>query len=209
VLGWVRRVPRTLVVALPVLTILVAGTVSYFHLKPKLTDKDTIVLADFTNTTGDPVFDDTLRQGLAVQLEQSPFLSIVPDERIQQTLPLMGQRPDARLSPQIALQLCKRTNGTAVVQGFIARIGSEYVLSLEAVNCATGDTLDEEQERATGKERVLSAMDRAAPKLRSKLGESISTVRRLDTPIEQATTPSLEALQAYSLGWQTRVISIL
>ena len=205
VVGWVRRVPRTLVVALSVLTILIAGTVSYLHRKPKLTDKDTIVLADFTNTTGDPVFDDTLRQGLAVQLEQSPFLSIVPDERIQQTLPLMGQRPDARLSPQIALQLCKRTNGTAVVQGFIARIGSVYVLSLEAVNCATGDTLGEEQERATGKERVLSAMDKAAPKLRAKLGESISTVRRLDTPIEQATTPSLEALQAYSLGWQTRV----
>jgi len=170
-----------------------------------LTNKDTIVLADFTNTTGDTVFDGTLRQGLSVQLEESPFLSIVSDQQMQQTLGLMGQPAEAKLTPAIAGELCQRMGSTAVLEGSIANLGNQYVLGLKAVNCLTGDTLAEEQERAVGKEQVLSAMDKAAPKLRATLGESLSTVHRFNTPLEQATTPSLEALQAYSLGWATKV----
>ncbi len=169
----------------------------------RLTEKDTLVLADFTNTTGDAVFDGTLRQGLAVQLEQSPFLSLVSDQRIQQTLRLMGKPADAKLTPTIARELCLRTGSAAVMDGSITSLGSQYVLGLRAVNCRTGDTLAEEQERATGKERVLSVLDKAASNLRRKLGESLSTVEKLDTPLEEATTPSLEALQAFSLGWKT------
>ena len=168
-------------------------------------EKDTIVLADFTNTTGDAVFDGTLRQGLAIQLEQSPFLSLVSEQRIQQTLRLMGQPSDARLTPEIARDLCQRTESAAVLDGSIANLGSQYVLGLEAVNCLTGDSLAQEQVTADGKERVLKALGEAATKLREKLGESLSTVQKLDTPLEQATTPSLEALQAYSLGWKTVV----
>jgi tetratricopeptide (TPR) repeat protein len=169
------------------------------HAAP-LTDKDTIVLADFTNSTGDPVFDGTLRQGLAVQLEQSPFLSLISDERIQQTLRMMGKPDGAHLTPEIARDVCQRTESAAVLDGSIASLGSEYVLGLKAVNCGTGDTLVEDQVRATGKEHVLTAMDKAAAELRGRLGESLGTVRRFNTPLEQATTPSLEALQAYSLG---------
>jgi serine/threonine protein kinase/Flp pilus assembly protein TadD len=196
---WILALVAALVLAL------MAGTLFYLRRTPKLTDKDTIVLADFTNTTGDPVFDGTLRQALTVQLEQSPFLSLISEERIQQTLRLMGQSPDARLTPAIARDLCHRTQSAAVLDGSIASLGSQYVLGLKAVNCRTGDALAEEQERATGKEQVLAAMDKAAVKLRVKLGESLSTVQKLDTPVEQATTPSLEALQAYSLGRKTHV----
>ena len=189
-------------VAMAVLVLSVAG---YFHFRrgPKLTDKDTIVLADFTNTTGDPVFDGTLRQGLTVQLEESPFLSLVSDQRIQQTLRLMGQTPDARLTPEIARELCQRTESAAFLDGSIARLGSQYVLGLKAVNCQTGDSLAQEQATADGKERVLRALGEAAAKLRQTLGESLSTVQKFDTPVEEATTPSLEALQAYSLGRKT------
>ena len=196
---WKLAVPVVLV------ALAVAGGLYYrSHPSKRLTEKDTIVLADFTNTTGDSVFDGTLRQGLTVQLEQSPFLSLVPDQRIQQNLRLMGQPPDARLTPEIARNLCQRTEGAAaVVDGSIASLGSQYVLGLKVENCRTGDSLAGEQARATGKEQVLAAMDKAAANLRSKLGESLSTVRTFDTPIEQATTPSLEALQAYSLGRKT------
>src|SRR5262249_5626662 len=159
-----------------------------------------IVLADFTNATGDPVFDGTLRQGLAVQLEQSPFLSLISDQRIQQTLRLMGQPADGKLTPEIARELCQRAGSAAALHGSIVSLGSQYVLGLKAVNCRTGDTLAEVQERAMGKEQVLAAMDKAAVELRKKLGESLSTVQKFDRPVEQATTPSLEALQAYSLG---------
>jgi eukaryotic-like serine/threonine-protein kinase len=195
---WKLAVPFVLV------ALVVAGGLYYrSHQSKRLTEKDTIVLADFTNTTGDSVFDGTLRQGLTVQLEQSPFLSLVPDQRIQQTLRLMGQPPDARLTLEIARDLCQRTEGAAVLDGSIASLGSQYVLGLKAENCRTGDSLAGEQVRATGKEQVLAAMDKAAANLRSKLGESLSTVQKFDTPIEQATTPSLEALQAYSLGRKT------
>jgi serine/threonine protein kinase/tetratricopeptide (TPR) repeat protein len=165
-----------------------------------LTDKDTIVLADFTNTTGDPVFDGTLRQGLSVQLEQSPFLSLVSEQQVQQELRLMGQSADSRLTPEIARDLCRRAQSAAVIDGSIANLGTQYVLGLKAVDCRTGDVLAEEQATADGKERVLKTLGDSAAKLRAKLGETLSTVKRLDTPLEQATTPSLEALQAYSIG---------
>jgi serine/threonine protein kinase/tetratricopeptide (TPR) repeat protein len=169
----------------------------------KLTEKDTIVIADFTNTTGDSVFDDTLKQALAVQLEQSPFLSIVSEERIQQTLRMMNQRAEARLNGRVAYELCQRTQSAAVIEGTIAGLGKEFVVGLKAVSCRTGDSLTQEQTQANSKESVLQALDGAASKLRSKLGESLSSVAKYDTPVEQATTPSLEALQAYSLGRRT------
>ena len=177
-----------------------AATFFYSHRTKELSEKDTIVLADFTNKTGDPVFDGTLRQGLAVQLEQSPFLSLVPDQRIQQTLSLMGQPPDAKLTPEIARELCQRMGGFAALDGSIASLGSQYVLGLKAANCRTGETLAEEQVQAARKEDVLKSLSGASAKLREKLGESLSTVQKFDTPLEQATTASLEALRAYTAG---------
>jgi eukaryotic-like serine/threonine-protein kinase len=168
-----------------------------------LTDKDTIVLADFENKTGDAVFDDTLRQGLSVQLEQSPFLSIISDQQIQQTLQMMGQKPDAKLTPEIARELCQRTGSAAVLDGSITKIGTQYLLTLKAANCASGESLASTEAHASDKNQVLDALGKTASEIRSKLGESLSTVRKFDTPIEQATTPSLEALKAYSLGWNT------
>ena len=165
-----------------------------------LTDKDTIVLADFTNSTGDPVFDGTLRQGLSVQLEQSPFLSIIPDQRVQQTLGLMDQKPDAKLTPEIARELCQRTGSAAVLDGSIAQIGTQYLLTVKAVNCASGESLASTEAQASDKNHVLDALGNAASEIRNKLGESLSTVQKFDTPLEQATTPSLEALKAFSSG---------
>lgn len=165
-----------------------------------LTDKDTIVLADFANTTGDSVFDGTLRQGLAVQLEQSPFLSMVSDERIQQTLQMMNQKPGAKLTPEVAREVCQRTGSAAVLDGSIAQIGTRYLLTLKAVNCTSGDTLASTEAQASEKNNVLDALGKVAADVRNKLGESLNTVEKLNTPLEQATTPSLEALQAYSLG---------
>ena len=164
-----------------------------------LSATDTIVLADFSNTTGDPVFDDTLRQGLDVQLEQSPFLSIISNERMRHTLRLMNQPPDARLTPAIARDLCQRLGSKAYIAGSIASLGRDYVVALQAVNCASGDSLAQEQEQAAGKEKVLGAMTRAATDLRKRLGESLNTVLKFDTPIE-ATTSSLEALKAFSVA---------
>ena len=199
----IRRYNRALMAGAAAVVIgLAAGGWLFFSRKTThaLTEKDTVVLADFTNTTGDSVFDDTLRQGLAVQLGQSPFLSLLSEQRIQQTLRLMGQPPDARLTPEIARDVCQRAGSKAYLTGSLASLGGQYVLGLDAVNCQTGDSLAEEQERATGKEEVLAAMDKAAAKLRGKLGESLSTIQRFSTPIQQATTPSFEALKAYSLG---------
>src|SRR6201982_667432 len=170
------------------------------HATPKLSEKDTVVLADFTNTTGDSVFDGTLRQGLEVQLEQSPFLSLLSEERMQETLKLMEQSPNARLTPEIAREVCQRTSSTAVLNGSIAQIGSQYTVILKAVNCATGDSLASAQEQANDKNHVLDALAKAGSDIRGKLGESLSTVKKFDTPVEQASTSSLEALQAYSLG---------
>ena len=180
-----------------------AGWLYVSHRGHGLTQMDTIVLADFINKTGDPIFDDTLRQGLAAQLQQSPFLSLVSEQRIQQTLRLMGLPPDSKLSPAIAGDLCLRSGGAAYLTGAISSIGSQYVIGVSAINCQTGDSLAVEQVTANGKENVLKALGEASTKLREKLGESLKTVQKLDTPIEQATTPSLEALQAYSLGRKT------
>ncbi len=170
---------------------------------PRLTQMDTIVLADFTNKTGEPIFEGTLRQGLAAQLQQSPFLSLLSEQRIQQTLRLMGLPPDGKLSSAIAADLCQRAGSKAYLSGTISSMGSQYVIGVSAVNCQTGDYLAQEQFTAVGKENVLKTLGEASTKLREKLGESLKTVQKLDTPIEQATTPSLEALQAYSLGRKT------
>jgi eukaryotic-like serine/threonine-protein kinase len=182
---------------------LVLGGWLFFSRKAHaLTEKDTIVLADFTNTTGDTVFEGTLRQGLAVQLQQSPFLSLVSDEQIKQTLRLMGQPHDARLTSEIARDLCQRTGSKAYIRGSIASLGNDYVIGLTAVNCATGDSLAQQQMQAIGKEKVLDALGRGATKLREKLGESLGSIQKFDAPVEQATTPSLEALQAYNQGYK-------
>jgi len=169
-----------------------------------LTDKDTIVLGDFTNKTGDAVFDGTLRQGLSVQLEQSPFLSIVPDRQIQHTLVLMGQPADAKLTPEIAQDLCQRSASAAVLDGSIAQIGSQYLLTLKAVNCVSGETLASTEAQASDKNHVLDALGKTASDIRKKLGESLSTVQKFDTPLEQATTPSLDALKAFSSARKVR-----
>jgi serine/threonine protein kinase/Flp pilus assembly protein TadD len=171
-----------------------------------LSETDTVVLADFTNKTGDAVFDDTLRQGLAVQLEQSPFLSLISDQRTRQALQLMGKSPDQKLTPEIAREICERTASKAYLSGTISSMGSSYVMGINAVNCQTGDTIAHEQVMASSKEQVLPALGTAATKLRERLGESLKTVQKLATPIEQATTPSLEALQAYSLGRTTMLV---
>ncbi len=188
------------------LILIAAAGAAYFFLRkstPKLTEKDTIVLADFSNTTGDSVFDGTLRQGLSAQLEQSPFLSLISDERIAQTLSLMGQSKDARLTKEVSRDVCQRTASAATIEGSIASLGSQYVLGLNAVNCRTGDVLAEEQETAKGKEQVLTALGDAATKLREKLGESLASVKKYEAPPENVTTPSLEALQAYGLAYHT------
>jgi serine/threonine protein kinase/tetratricopeptide (TPR) repeat protein len=171
-----------------------------------LTDTDTIVLAEFANTTGDPVFDDTLRQGLAAQLQQSPFLRLVSDERIRRTLPLMNQPPDAPLTPEVARVVCVRTGSAAVLQGSIAALGSQYVLGLHATNCATGDILADEQAQAARKEDVLTTLSQMATRFRTRVGESLATIERYSTPLA-VTTPSLEALQAYSAGTKAALAS--
>jgi tetratricopeptide (TPR) repeat protein len=183
------------------LALSVAG---FFYLRsaPKLSDKDTIVLADFANSTDDPVFDGALRQGLAVQLEQSPFLSLVPEDRVQQTLRMMSQPANALLTPQLAREVCQRTASAAVLEGSIATLGSQYVLGLRAENCRTGKVLDDELVQAAKKEDVLNALSQMASKFRARVGESLATVQQHDVPLEEATTSSLEALQAYSMGWQ-------
>jgi len=165
-----------------------------------LTETDTVVLADFANSTGDPVFDETLRQGMTVQLEQSPFWSVISEQRMQQTLRLMGRPADARINLETARAICARTGSAAVIEGSIASLGSQYVLGLRAENCRNGDVLAEEQAQAARKEDVLGALDKTMIRLRSRLGESLSSVEKYATPVEEATTPSLDALNAYSLG---------
>jgi tetratricopeptide (TPR) repeat protein len=180
----------------------VGGGLFFSRKAHALTDRDTIVLADFANSTGDPVFDGTLRQGLAVQLEQSPFLSLVPEDRVQQTLRMMSQPADAHLTPQLAREVCQRTASAAVLQGSIAALGNQYVLGLRAENCRTGKVLDDELVQAAKKEDVLNALSQMASKFRTRVGESLATVQQHDVPLEEATTSSLQALQAYSMGWQ-------
>ena len=185
-----------------ILAIALVASALFLHSRKAhaLTDKDTIVLADFTNTTGDTVFDGTLRQGLSVQLEQSPFLSIIPDQQIQQTLQMMGQSAEAKLTPTIARELCQRTGSAAVLNGSIAQIGTQYLLTLKAANCVSEQSLASTEAEASDKNHVLDALGKTAAEIRNKLGESLSNVRKFDTPLEQATTSSLEALKAFSSG---------
>ena len=196
-------------VLVPVAVMLVAAAIGgtlYFRSRQamaRLTDKDTIVLSDFDNKTGDSVFDDTLKQGLSVQLEQSPFLALLSEDTVSETLKLMGRPAGDRLTPEVTREVCQRTGSKAMLTGSIAGLGGQYVIGLKAVNCNTGDVLAEAQEQAAGKEAVLKALGAAAASLRSKLGESISSVEKYATPVEEATTPSLEALKAYSLGVKT------
>jgi eukaryotic-like serine/threonine-protein kinase len=173
---------------------------------PALTEKDSVVLADFTNTTSDPVFDGTLRQGLAAQLEQSPFLNLLSDERIAQMLALMSQAKDARLTKELAREVCQRTASAATIEGSISSLGSQYVVGLKAVNCRNGDLLASEQATASRKEQVLKALAEVATKMRARLGESLVSVQRYDAPPENVTTRSLEALQAYSLGYKEQMV---
>jgi DNA-binding winged helix-turn-helix (wHTH) protein/tetratricopeptide (TPR) repeat protein len=200
VVAWPTRSWKVVVTVLA----LVAGTAAGLLWRSRhlhhLTEKDTIVVGDFANSTSDAVFDGTLRQGLSVQWEQSPFLSLVSEEGIHQTLRMMGQPANARLTPEITREICQRTNGAAALDGSIALIGTRYDLILKAVSCVNGDVLASAESQANDKSHVLDALSTAASEMRTKLGESLSTIQKYNTPLEQATTPSLEALQAYSLG---------
>ncbi len=191
------RIRRTLVGAVAAAIALAAGY-AFFNRTPKLTDRDTIVLGDFTNTTGDPVFDEALRQGLAVQLQQSPFLSLISEERIRKTLALMQQPSDARLTSQLAQDVCVRTASAAVLDGSIASLGTQYVIALRARNCSTGDILADEQAQAARKEEVLGALSQIAIRFRTRVGESLATIEKHSMPLEEATTSSLEAWKAFS-----------
>jgi DNA-binding winged helix-turn-helix (wHTH) protein len=170
---------------------------------PRLTEKDTIVLGDFANSTGDPVFDGTLREGLSVQLEQSPFLSLLSEKGIHRTLRMMERPANTRLTPEITSEVCQRTSSAAALDGSIALIGSRYNLILKAVSCVNGELMASTEAQANDKSRVLDALGKVASEMRRRLGESLSTVQKYNTPLEQATTSSLEALQAYSLGVKT------
>jgi eukaryotic-like serine/threonine-protein kinase len=187
--------------------ILIAAGATYFYLRParaaKLTDQDTVVLSDFTNTTGDSVFDGTLRQGLSSQLEQSPFLNLLSDQKISQTLARMAQPKDVRLTRELARQVCQRTASAATIEGSISSLGSQYVVGIDAVNCHTGDRLAQQQVTAASKEQVLKSLSDAASKIREKLGESLSTLQKYDAPADDVTTASLEALQAFSVADKT------
>jgi len=190
--------------AIAALAALTVGGYFFTHRAPKLTGKGSIVLADFTNTTGDAVFDDALRQGLAAQLAQSPFLNILSDQQIRQQLRFMGQTPTARLTNDLARQICQRTQSAAVLDGSIAQIGGTYNLVLSALNCASGETLATASSQATDKNQVLGALGKVAEDMRGKLGESLASIQKYNTPIAEATTSSLEALKAFSLGMQAR-----
>jgi DNA-binding winged helix-turn-helix (wHTH) protein len=174
------------------------------HKAPRLAEKDTVVIAEFANTTGDPVFDGALRQGLSAQLEQSPFLSLLSDRRIGETLSLMAQPKDARLNPEMAQEVCQRAAATAVLNGSIAQIGARYLLTLKALDCGTGELLASTSAEATDKNHVLEALGAVASGIRSKLGESLASVQKYDAPPQDVTTPSLDALRAYSLAIKSR-----
>ncbi|HEU4401971.1 MAG TPA: protein kinase, partial [Candidatus Polarisedimenticolia bacterium] len=180
--------------------LLVLAGFLHFPREQALTESDSILLADFVNTTGDPVFDGTLREALAVKLEESPFLNVVPDQRVQETLRFMGRPPDERVTGPVAREICQREGIKAVLEGTIAPLGRRYVITLKAANCATGGSLARQQVEASSKEEVLGGLGQAASRLRGKLGESLGLIQAHDTPIAEATTSSLDALKAYSLG---------
>jgi eukaryotic-like serine/threonine-protein kinase len=194
------RAPWVLGAVALVIIAVIAGYFSLHHRTPKLTEKDTIVLGDFTNTTGDSVFDDTLKTALTISLRQSPFLNVLGDDKVVATLRLMGRQTNTTLTPGVTRELCQRAGSKAYIAGSIASLGSQYVLGLKAVNCQSGETLVQEQVTAAAKEKVLDAVGEAASKLRGELGESLPTVQKLDVPLSEVTTPSLEALKAFSVG---------
>jgi serine/threonine protein kinase/tetratricopeptide (TPR) repeat protein len=199
-----RKLWKVLVPAVVILAVAIAGTFYFRSRQTKhataLTEKDTIVLADFANSTGDAVFDDALKTALSVSLNQSPFLNVLSENKVAATLKLMSRPADTKLTPEVARELCQRADSKAYLAGSIASLGSQYVLGLKAVNCRSGDPLAEQQVTAASKEKVLDTLGEATSKLRGELGESLASVQKLDAPLEQATTTSLEALQAYSLG---------
>jgi len=164
----------------------------------KLTAKDLIVLADFENKTGDGVFDDTLKQALAIQLEQSPFLNILSDQKVNQTLKLMKREPGDRITQEIAREICQRTASKALLAGSIASLGSHYLIALKAMNCRTGDSLGSAEEEAENREKVLTTLSEVASNLRRELGESLASLQKYDTPLHEATNSSIAALQAYT-----------
>jgi Tfp pilus assembly protein PilF len=196
--GWKRTLAAAAVL---VTAALMAGGFYYRSRQTeRLTDKDNIVLADFANSTGDPVFDDTLKTALVVSLQQSPFLNVLSDQKVSATLQTMIRPAGTKLTAEVTRELCQRAGSKAYIAGAIASLGNEYVLGLKAVNCQSGDTLAQEQVTAASKEKVLEALGEAASKLRGELGESLATVQKFDVPLVQATTSSLEALKAFSLG---------
>src|ERR1035438_7400217 len=200
--GSVGMVAAFATAAILLVSVAILGSTWYWrsHRAPKLTDQDTIVLADFDNRTGDPVFDGALKTALNISLRQSPFLALIPEGQVGTTLQQMTRPLGTKLTPEVSRELCQRAGGQAFISGAIAGLGSEYVLELKAVNCQSGDTLAQEQVTAASKEKVLDALGKAASKLRGELGESLATVQKFDVPLAQATTSSLEALKAYSLG---------
>ncbi len=200
--GVTSRGMRSMVTFLVAAVIALLAVTGYFYRQrpPKLTSRDTLVLADFANSTGDAVFDDTLKTALSVALKQSPFLNVVSDDKVVATLKLMRRPPDTRLTPEVTREICQRAGSNAYVAGSIDSLGSQYVLGLKAVSCQSGEVLAEEQATAPTKEKVLDGLGKAASQLRSELGESLVTVQKFDIPLSEATTSSLEALKAYSLG---------
>ena len=198
-----RKLWKILVPAAVIFLAAVIGGAFYFRTRQtthRLTDKDSIVLADFSNSTGDAVFDDTLKTALSVALNQSPFLNVLPENKVAATLKLMSRPAGTKLTPEVTRELCQRAGSKGYIAGSIASLGSQYVLGLKAVNCQSGDPLAEKQVTAASKEKVLDALGEAASKLRTELGESLATVQKLDVPLSEATTSSLEALKALSLG---------
>jgi serine/threonine protein kinase/tetratricopeptide (TPR) repeat protein len=198
-----RKLWKILVPATVILVAVAIAGVFYFRTRQtthRLTEKDTIVLADFANSTGDPVFDDTLKTALSVSLNQSPFLNVLSENKVAATLKSMTRPPDTKLTPDVARELCQRAGSKAYIAGTIASLGSQYVLALKVVNCQSGDTLVQEQATVVAKETVLDTLGEAASKLRGESGESLASVQKLDVPLSEATTSSLEALKAYSVG---------
>jgi serine/threonine protein kinase/Flp pilus assembly protein TadD len=200
-----RRWKVLVPIALVMIALLIVGGLFYrSHKTQVLNEKDSILLSDFTNTTGDPVFDNTLKKALAVSLGQSPYLNVVPDSKVQQTLKLMGKPPETRLTSDIGREICQRAHVKAMLTGAIAPLGSEYVITLEAINAATGDSLAQVQEQATSKEQVLNALGLGAGKLRGNLGESLASLQKFDKPLQEVTTSSLEALKAFTQADELR-----
>jgi eukaryotic-like serine/threonine-protein kinase len=191
---------KVLVSAAIMIVAIAAGGYFFFHRAPRLSDRDTVVLADFANSTGDPIFDDTLKQGLAVQLGQSPLLNILPEQRVRSALKEMTRSPDEVVSADVAREVCERTGSKAYIAGSIANLGGHYVIGLNAVQCPSGETLAREQAEVNGKQEVLVGLGSAAAKLRKKLGESLGSIQKYNVPLAQATTSSLEALKVYSFG---------